>query len=106
MSQTRSVERRAHQRYPLCTGVEFRHGPSHRDFPGRCVNISTGGMQMSVPATTPVQPGHPIRIDLGTVPLTEFAGDGSPVDGTIVRVDRESFLAAGHLTVGVRFASV
>ena len=106
MSQTRFAERRRHPRYPLCTSVEFFHGPSQRDFPGRCVNISAGGMRMAVPARTPVQPGHPIRIDLGTVPLTEFADHGPAVGGTIVRVDRDSLLASGHLTVAVRFASV
>ena len=106
MSQTRSMERRINQRYPLRTSVEFQHGPSQRGFPGRCVDISSGGMRMSVPATTPVQPGHPICVELGTVPLTKFAGQAKPVDGTVVRVDRDSFLAGGFLTVGVRFTSV
>lgn len=105
MNAKAPAERRKHPRHPLATRVDVFHGPSQRAFPGRCVNISTGGLMMYVPAATPVQPGHPIRLTLGFVGRPEFAGLGDgPVDATIVRVDRDALLTSGHLAVGVRFA--
>jgi len=105
MSAPELIERRKHQRHPLATSVQVFHGPSGRDFPGRCLDISAGGLKMYVPAATPVQPGHPIRLTLGAVSRPEFAGLGDkPIDGTIVRVDRDALLKTGHLAVGVKFA--
>ena len=98
MTAKPSVERRQHRRFPLTTSVQFYHAPSQRDFPGRCADISAGGMLMYVPATTPLQPGHSVN-------RPEFANLGdSPVEATIVRVDRQALLQAGHLAVGLRFA--
>ena len=105
MTAKPSVERRQHRRFPLTTSVQFYHAPSQRDFPGRCADISAGGMLMYVPATTPLQPGHSIRLSLASVNRPEFANLGdSPVEATIVRVDRQALLQAGHLAVGLRFA--
>ncbi|HUU30803.1 MAG TPA: PilZ domain-containing protein [Phycisphaerae bacterium] len=98
-------ERRTHPRYPLATGVEFYHGPSQRQFPGRCSNISLGGLKMYVPAATPVRPGQPIRLSIGAVRRPEFSRLGAgPVEATIVRVDRQAMIDEGDLAVGVRFA--
>jgi hypothetical protein len=105
MSEAPPAERRAYPRYPLATSVQFYHGPSQRDFPGRCVDISVGGLLMYVPATTPVQPGQPVRIAVGGLNRPEFAPLGQkPMNGTIVRVNRAALLSEGHLAVGVRFA--
>jgi len=107
MAAKPSLERRQHQRFPLTTSVQFHHAPSQRDFPGRCADISTGGMLLHVPATTPLQPGHSIRLSLASVTRPEFANLGdNPVDATVVRVDRQALLQAGHLAIGVRFAQV
>ena len=101
------VERRQHPRFPLAISVQFHHPPSSRDFPGRCSDISEGGLLMLVPAATPLQPGHVIRLDLGRVSRPEFAHfGGGPRHATIVRVDRQSLLEDGYLAVGIRFAEV
>ena len=98
-------ERRVSPRCKLAAGVQFFHGPSGRYLPGRCVDISSGGLLMYVPAAAPVQPGHAIRLTLGAIGLPELAGlAGAPMEGTIVRVDRRALLAEGHIAVGVRFA--
>ena len=98
-------ERRVSPRYQLAAGVQFFHGPSRRDLPGRCVDISSSGLLMYVPAASPVRPGQAIRLTIGAISLPELAGlSGSPIEGTIVRVDRRALLAEGHLAVGVRFA--
>ena len=105
MNATPTADRRQHQRIPLATGVQFFHGPSRRDFPGRCVDVSNGGMLMYVPATTPVKVGQPIRLDMAAVGRPDVRQPGEqPVDGTIVRVSRHSLLATGHVAVGVKFA--
>jgi len=104
MCASPAVDRRAHTRYPLATSVEFHHGPSQRNFPARCVDISAGGMLMYVPAATPVQPGHPVRLQMGAVSRPEFAGlADKPISATVVRVDRRSILSSGHLAIGLRF---
>ena len=105
MDATPTADRRRHQRIPLATGVQFFHSPSRRDFPGRCVDVSGGGMLMYVPVTTPVKVGQPIRLDMAAVGRPDFRDLGErPVDGTIVRVNRHSLLAIGQVAVGVRFA--
>ena len=73
MDATPKADRRRHQRYPLATSLQFYHGPSQRDFPGRCVDISKGGMLMYVPAGVPIRPGDPVRLTLGGVGRPEFA---------------------------------
>lgn len=98
-------ERRVSPRYQLAAGVQFFHGPSGRNLPARCVDISRGGLLMYVPAASPVKPGHAVRLTLGAIGLPDIAClSGIPLQGTIVRVDRGSLLAEGHLAVGVRFA--
>ena len=105
MTEQPVVERRKHQRYPLSTSVEFHHGPSQRDFLGRCVDVSSGGMRMYVPPNAPVQAGHPISVNAGSVnrPELGLVGD-EPVSATITRVERTGLVPEGNLAVGVRFS--
>ena len=104
MSNTPSADRRQHQRYPLATSVQFYHGPSQREFPGRCIDISHGGMLMYVPATVPVHPGQTVRLNVGNVHLPEITElTDEPIHATIVRVDRQALLTKGHIAVGMRF---
>jgi len=98
------TDRRQHVRYPLATAVEFYHGPSRRKYPARSMDVSNGGILMFVPVGTPVSPGQPVRLTLGTHDRPEFGKLGErPLDGTIVRVAREGMLDSDHLPVGVRF---
>ncbi len=104
MTAAPTAERRKHQRHPLPTTVQFYHAPSQREFPGRCVDISAGGLLMYVPASTPIQPGHPIRMHITTATRPEFAiASDKPVEAAVVRVDRGKLLATGHVAVGVKF---
>ena len=99
-----AVERRKNPRHPLITGVQFYHGPSQRDIPGRCVDISRSGMKMYVPPTSPVRPGDPVEVTLGAPNRPEFAVLGeTPMGAAIVRVDRSALLTEGRLTISLRF---
>jgi len=59
---------------------------------------------MYVPAATPLQVGHAVRLEMGAVSRPEFAGlANTPIPATVVRVDRRSILSSGHLAVALRF---
>ena len=86
-------------------GIQFYHGPSQREFPGRTVDVSRTGTLMQVPATTPIRVGQTIRLNVSVIPHPQFADLGQdPIDATIVRVDRGALVATGQVAVGVRFA--
>ncbi len=104
MSPAPATERRAHQRHPLSTSVQFYHGPSQREFPCRSADVSQGGVRMYVPAATPVRPGDSVRLALGSMSRPEFAALGDkPVDSTVVRVNRDAMIERGYIEVAVRF---
>ncbi len=104
MNTSSPKDRRTYPRHPLVTGVQFSHGPSQRQFPGRCIDISKGGMLMFAPVATPVQPGDYVKVTLGSVGRPEFASLGErPIEASVVRVDRKALLSKGHIVVGMRF---
>lgn len=77
MNQPPPTERRCHRRLPLSASVEFRHGPTRRDYPARSVDLSAGGMLMYVPATVPIRVGHDVHLRIGRVDgdeLTHLSG--------------------------------
>lgn len=99
-----SDERRQHIRYPMSTGLQFHHGPSKREVPARAVDLSESGMMMYVPATTPVRAGQAIYVNMAGIGGKPMTGT-TPVQATIVRVDRQQMTSKGYLGVGVRFAA-
>jgi len=100
------TERRKHPRHPLNTGMQFYHGPSRRDIPGRCVDISRGGLMMQVPMTSPVKAGDSLQVSLGAHNRPEFLSlSDKPLDASVVRVDRHPMLKSGTIAVGVKFTS-
>jgi len=104
MSPAPAVERRKHARHPLPTGVRFYHEPSHREYLGRCADISRGGLLMFVPPTSPIRPGDSIRLTLSGVPRPEFADlGGRAFDASVVRVERRQLTRTGQVAVGARF---
>ena len=68
--------------------------------------MSKGGILIYLPAGTPVAPGHPVLLSIGSQGRPELAGlSDHPIEATVVRVDRNGLLDQGHLPVGVRFAT-
>jgi c-di-GMP-binding flagellar brake protein YcgR len=106
MTPIQKADRRRHRRYPLARTIDFHHGPTQREFPARCVDISESGMLMYVPVTTPVKPGQSIRLTVaGPAPPEVASLEDRPLEATIVRVERHGLLITGKLVVGVEFAS-
>jgi hypothetical protein len=98
------MERRAQKRFAQAAGVQFHHDLSGRDFPGRCVDVSQGGLQMYVPAATPVQPGQAVRLALSGITEPALAAlGGKSLNATVVRVDRQALTQKGQLAIGVKF---
>ena len=97
-------ERRQHARYPMSTSLQLHHGPSKREVPARSIDVSESGILMYVPATTPVRAGQAVYVNLAGVRGKPMAG-ARPVQGTIVRVDREQMTSKGYLGIGIRFAA-
>ena len=84
--------------------MHFYHEPTKRDMPGRCEDISDGGLKMFVPARTPVKAGDSLQVRVGAMDRPEFALlSDRPVDASVVRVDRQAFLTRGDVAVGVKF---
>ena len=99
-----SNDRRRHARYPMSTSLQFHHGPSRREIPGRSVDVSESGMLMYVPVTSPVRAGQAVYVNLAGIGGKPVADTG-PVQATIVRVDREQMTSKGYLGIGIRFAA-
>jgi len=99
------IERRSQPRYPLAQSVDFWHAPSRRRFPARCADLSRGGARLHLPAAAPLAPGQGVRLRIGGADGPELLGlGGRELRATVVRVDRQSLLADGCVTVGLRFA--
>lgn len=102
MVEQAPTERRQHPRRTLHISARLLHELSERTFPCRCADASAGGAKLLVPARVPVAVGHAVRI-LPCESTSDRISDDLHVQATVVRVDRQSLLAEGHLTVGVRF---
>jgi hypothetical protein len=79
------------------------HVASRRTFPCRFVDASAGGARLLVPARTPVAAGHKVSL----LPLNGHVAENADEDyfgpAVVVRVDRDSLLKLGQVTLGVRF---
>jgi len=60
-------------------------------------------MLMYVPATTPVRTGQAVYVNMAGIGSSAMSK--SPVQATIVRVDRAEMTSKGYLGIGLRFAA-
>ena len=103
MANTAPIERRRDARQAVRLTARVAHEPSGRDFPCQVVDASPGGARLLVPVTMPVSVGHCVHVDPGgTIAEQVAAWTGRDLGATVVRVDRESLLSAGRITVGLR----
>ena len=96
------TERRHHPRSASAAALTLQHGPSGREFPARCLDISAGGVLAAVPAAMPVRVGHKVRVGAredAPAPLVEAAQPA-----VVVRVERSRLLKDGVLAIAMRFA--
>jgi hypothetical protein len=97
------LERRRHSRRPLGITVRVAPAGSGLDFPCLCADLSVSGARLLVPAAMPTVLG-------GSIQITDVSGrihwrpdhQGSHA-ATVARVDRQTLLSDGAITLGVCF---
>ena len=103
--KTTFSEQRTDTRSDLAWPISMWLPEAGRFFNGKSVNISKGGVYLSVPMTTPVRIGHEVEINFPRTPsLAKQKGQYARIKhGKIVRVDRRSIFENGNIGLAVAF---
>ena len=104
-TKTAVSELRTDARSDLAWPISMWLPEAGRFFNGKSVNISKGGVYLSVPMTTPVRVGHEVEINFPRTPsLAKQKGQYARIKhGKIVRVDRRSIFENGNIGLAVAF---
>ena len=102
---TLKVEHRTDTRADLSWPVSVWLPEANRFINGRSVNVSKGGVYMSVPMTTPIKDGSEIEINFPrTKALATQKGRFARIkSGKVIRVDRNHLLDRGLIKVAIQF---
>jgi hypothetical protein len=105
METTSVIEQRNDTRSDLAWPVSVWLPEASRFFNGKSVNISKGGVFISVPMTTPVKAGHDVEINFPrTAALAKEKGKFARIkSGRVVRVDRSNMLEEACIGLAVEF---
>lgn len=103
--ETAVLEQRTDTRSDLSWPISVWLPEASRFFNGKSVNISKGGVYLSMPMTTPVRAGHTVEINFPrTASLAKQKGQFARIKtGKVVRVDRESMLEKATIGLAIRF---
>ena len=103
--ETSVIELRSDTRSDLAWPVSVWLPEASRFFNGKSVNISKGGVFISVPMTTPVKAGNDIEINFPrTAALAKEKGKYARIkSGRVVRVDRSNMLEEASIGLAVEF---
>ena len=104
-TKTAVSEQRTDARSDLAWPISMWLPEAGRFFNGKSVNISKGGVYLSVPMTTPVRVGHEVEINFPRTPsLAKQKGQYARIKhGKIVRVDRRSIFENGNIGLAIAF---
>ena len=104
MSFEPQSERRRHPREKLEVPLRFYHASAQREFPARCIDVSGGGMRVTIPVTTPLSTGQQVQVlrASGKDVQSLFLLDDK-IDATVARIDRGGLTTTGQLVVGLKF---
>jgi len=104
-TDTTVIEQRSDTRSDLAWPVSVWLPKASRFFNGRSVNISKGGVFISVPMTTPVKEGQGVEINFPrTAALAKEKGRYARIkSGKVVRVDRSNMLEEASIGLAVEF---
>ena len=102
---TVAVEQRKEARSELAWPVSVWLPEASRFFTGRSINISKGGVYLTVPMTTPVRTGHDVEINFPrTTTLAKQKGQYARIkSGKVVRVDRKAMLENATVGLAIEF---
>jgi hypothetical protein len=99
------TEQRKDSRNIITWPVSVWMPEANRFFNGRCHNISRTGVFVTLPVTTPVQPGQVLELNFPrTEALAKEKGQFARIkSGKVVRVDRKNLLENAEIGVGIAF---
>jgi hypothetical protein len=99
------VEQRLESRTNLSWPVSIWLPQANRFFNGRSANISKVGVFITVPMTTPIQPGNIVEVNFPrTTTLAKQKGQFARIKkGRVVRVDRKNTLNDASIGIGIAF---
>jgi len=99
------IEQRKESRTNLSWPVSVWVPQANRFFNGRSSNISKIGVFITVPMTTPVQPGNVVEINFPrTATLAMQKGQFARIRrGRVVRIERKNTLKDANIGVGIAF---
>ena len=102
---TTIVEQRKDTRSDLAWPVSMWLPEANRFFNGKSVNISKGGVYLSLPMITPVKAGHNVEINFPrTQSLAKEKGQYARIKcGKVVRVERNGMLREASIGLAVQF---
>ena len=103
---TSVIEQRQDTRSDLTWPVSVWLPEASRFFNGKSINISKGGVFLSLPMTTPVRAGHDVEINFPrTAALAREKGKYARIkSGKVVRVDRSNMLDSASIGLAVQFS--
>jgi len=103
--ETSVIEQRNHTRSELAWPVSVWLPEANRFFNGRSVNVSKGGVFLSLPMTVPVKEGHEVEINFPrTVVLAKQKGQYARIkSGKVLRVERGSVMTNATLGLAIQF---
>jgi hypothetical protein len=100
-----TVEQRTESRNDVSWPVSVWMPEANRFFHGRSCNISRTGVFLTLPAATPVSPGHIVELNFPrTEALAQDIGQFARIKtGKVVRVERNNLLENAEIGVGIAF---
>ena len=103
--ETAVVEQRKFARSELSWPVSVWLPDANRFFNGQSVNVSKGGVYLSVPMTAPVKEGPEVEVNFPrTVTLAKQKGQYARIkSGKVLRVERTSILTSANICLAIEF---
>ena len=100
-----TVEQRTECRNDVSWPVSVWMPEANRFFHGRSCNISRVGVFITLPAATPIRPGHIVELNFPrTEALAKEKGQFARIKtGKVVRVERNNLLENAEIGVGIAF---
>jgi hypothetical protein len=107
-AMTATAEQRKTTRTPVAWPVSVWLPEANRFFNGRSTNISSGGVLVRVPATTPLRAGHIVELNFPrTMALAKRKGGFARIkSGRVVRIERGELLDDATVGVGIVFEGI
>jgi hypothetical protein len=105
---TLAAEQRKTTRTPVTWPVSVWLPEANRFFNGRSSNISSGGVLVRIPATTPLRTGHVVELNFPrTMTLAKRKGCFARIkSGRVVRIERGELLDDATIGIGVVFEGI